>query len=192
MRLDCKKLRRAFGIVAQNLRPAARSRFDERRFDAVGVMIEQGTCGAVQHGTPPPSLSRLHVVRCQSAPIDVTWPGPATPRHAHFYSASAPGRACLQNARLKQWMRYWQPWINQRLRWPSRLFGIQSRSDSHFKMIGRSRRATGACAIRILVFDAGPLKGLCAFPERAVFDDLATTKHEAIGKSSANPFGRIL
>jgi hypothetical protein len=43
-----------------------------------------------------------------------------------------------------------------------------------------------------LVFDAGPLKGLCPFPERAVFDYLATAKHEAIGKSSANPFGRIL
>jgi hypothetical protein len=27
--------------------------------------------------------------------------------------------------------------------------------------------------------------------ERAILDDLAITKHEAIGKSSANPFGRV-
>jgi hypothetical protein len=46
-------------------------------------------------------------------------------------------------------------------------------------------------ANRLLVFDAGPLEGLGPFPEREILDDLAITKHEAIGKSSANPFGRV-
>jgi len=39
--------------------------------------------------------------------------------------------------------------------------------------------------------DAGPLEGLRPFSEREIFDDLAITEHEAIGKSSASPFSRV-
>jgi hypothetical protein len=39
--------------------------------------------------------------------------------------------------------------------------------------------------------DAGPLEGLRPLSEREIFDDPAVTEHEAICKSSANPFGRV-
>ena len=44
---------------------------------------------------------------------------------------------------------------------------------------------------RTLLLDARPLEGLGPLPEGEILDDLAITKHEAIGKSSANPFGRF-
>jgi hypothetical protein len=39
--------------------------------------------------------------------------------------------------------------------------------------------------------DAGPLEGVRPLTEREMFDDLAVTKQEPIGKSSATPFGRV-
>jgi hypothetical protein len=44
---------------------------------------------------------------------------------------------------------------------------------------------------RLSIRDAGPLEGLRPLTEREIFDDLAITKHEPIGKSSASPFGRV-
>jgi hypothetical protein len=52
-----------------------------------------------------------------------------------------------------------------------------------------ARRSCFSNANRLLFRDAGPLEGLSPFGEREILDDLAITKHEAIGKSSANPFG---
>ena len=46
-------------------------------------------------------------------------------------------------------------------------------------------------ADRFLLRDTGPLKGLRPFAEREILDDLAVAEHEAIGKSSAHPFGRV-
>ena len=40
------------------------------------------------------------------------------------------------------------------------------------------------------VFDAGPLEGIRPFRECSILDDLATAKHEAVGKSPFNPLGR--
>jgi hypothetical protein len=39
--------------------------------------------------------------------------------------------------------------------------------------------------------DASPLEGLRPLTEREIFDDLAITKQEPIGKSSASPFDRV-
>lgn len=44
---------------------------------------------------------------------------------------------------------------------------------------------------RLLVVDTSPFEGPLAFSEGEVLDDLATTKHETIGKSSINPIGRV-
>jgi hypothetical protein len=46
-------------------------------------------------------------------------------------------------------------------------------------------------ANRLLIRDASPLQGLRPLTEREIFDDLAITKQEPIGKSSATPFGRV-
>src|SRR6202012_1295633 len=44
---------------------------------------------------------------------------------------------------------------------------------------------------RLLVRDAGPLEGLCPLTEGEIFNNLAITKHEPVGKSSAGPFCRV-
>lgn len=46
-------------------------------------------------------------------------------------------------------------------------------------------------ANRVSIRDAGPLEGLRPLTEREIFDNLAITKQEAIGKSSATPFGGV-
>lgn len=42
------------------------------------------------------------------------------------------------------------------------------------------------------VFNAGPLESIQPFTKGEMLDDLAVSKYETIGKSSINPFGRVL
>jgi len=44
---------------------------------------------------------------------------------------------------------------------------------------------------RLLVFDASPLEGLRPVSKGEILDDLAVAKDETIGKSCANPMGRV-
>src|SRR5512134_3675486 len=43
----------------------------------------------------------------------------------------------------------------------------------------------------LLLFNSGPLEGIPPFSKGEILDDLASTKHETIRKTSANPIRRV-
>src|SRR4051794_28629128 len=59
-------------------------------------------------------------------------------------------------------------------------------------MVARASTQEAASLPPWLFLNPRPRQRICAFSEREILNDLATAKNEAIGESSARPFGRAL